>query len=73
MTTMAVPTTARINDLGALSTGTVVEARRNNQVYYRGCVEDTIPSLGIVWIRDDMAGHRALLDLTEYSIWHVSA
>lgn len=72
MTTMAAPTTARIHDLDALGTGTVVEARRNNHVYYRGCVEDTIPSLGVLWIRDDLAGHRALLDLTEYSIWHTA-
>jgi hypothetical protein len=72
MTIMAAPATARILDLGTLSSGTVVEARRNNQVYYRGCVEDTAPALGIVWIRDDLAGHRAMLDPTEYSIWHVS-
>lgn len=72
MTTMATPTTARIHDLSTLSPGTVVEARRNNQVYYCGRVEDIIPGLGIVWIRDDMAGHRALLDLTEYSIWHAA-
>lgn len=73
MTIMAAPTTARILDLGTLSSGTVVEARRNNQVHYRGCVEDAVPGLGIVWIRDDLAGHRAMLDLTEYSIWHVAA
>ena len=72
MTIMATPTTSRILDVGTLSSGTVVEARRNNQVHYRGSVEDSAPGLGIVWIRDDLAGHRAMLDLTEYSIWHVS-
>ncbi|MDN4610239.1 hypothetical protein [Arthrobacter burdickii] len=72
MTAVATPT-ARILDLGVLSAGTVVEARRKNEVHYRGCVEDTAPGLGIVWIRDDMAGHRAILHLDEYSIWQLSA
>ncbi|RJT83391.1 hypothetical protein D6T63_02845 [Arthrobacter cheniae] len=73
MTAIATPTTARILDLGALSAGTVVEARRKNEVHYRGCVEDAAPGLGVVWIRDDLAGHRALLHLDEYSIWRISA
>ncbi|MDQ0736240.1 hypothetical protein [Arthrobacter agilis] len=73
MTAIAAPGTARVLDLGALSTGTVVEARRKNEVHYRGCVEDTAPGLGVVWIRDDLAGHRALLHLDDYSIWHVAA
>jgi hypothetical protein len=72
MTAVATPT-ARILDLGALSAGTVVEARRKNEVHYRGCVEDTAPGLGVVWIRDDLAGHRAILHLDEYSIWQLSA
>ncbi|BBE24105.1 hypothetical protein MN0502_29880 [Arthrobacter sp. MN05-02] len=73
MTAIASPSTARVLDLGALRTGTVVEARRKNEVHYRGRVEDTAPGLGVVWIRDDMAGHRAILHLDEYSIWHVAA
>jgi hypothetical protein len=73
MTASALPTTARILDLGTLGAGTVVEARRKNEVHYRGCVEDAVPGLGVVWIRDDMAGHRAILHLDEYSIWQVSA
>jgi hypothetical protein len=72
MTATATPT-ARILDLGMLSAGTVVEARRKNEVHYRGCVEDTAPGLGVVWIRDDLAGHRAILHLDEYSIWQLSA
>ncbi|MFC3300516.1 hypothetical protein FJV46_08485 [Arthrobacter agilis] len=73
MTATALPTTARILDLTTVGTGTVVEARRKNEVHYRGCVEDAAPGLGVVWIRDDMAGHRAILHLDEYSIWQVGA
>ncbi|MUK00531.1 hypothetical protein GM708_00470 [Vibrio cholerae] len=72
MTATATPSTARVLDLGGLSRGTVVEARRKNEVHYRGCVEDTAPGLGVVWIRDDLAGHRAILHLDEYSIWHAA-
>ncbi|MBG6225514.1 hypothetical protein IWX63_002086 [Arthrobacter sp. CAN_A2] len=73
MTALATRTTARILDLCALAPGAIVEARRRNEVHYRGCVEDAAPSLGVVWIRDDLAGHRAILHLDEYSIWHVAA
>ncbi|WP_043442023.1 hypothetical protein [Arthrobacter sp. L77] len=73
MTAIATRTPARVLDLCALTPGTIVEARRRNEVHYRGCVEDTAPGPGVVWIRDDLAGHRAMLHLDEYSIWHVPA
>lgn len=73
MTTVATPATARILDLGTLTAGSVVEARRKGEVHYRGCVEDAVPGLGVVWIRDDLAGHRAILHLDDYSIWQVAA
>ncbi|WP_434994830.1 hypothetical protein [Arthrobacter sp. Ld5] len=72
MTAIATPA-ARILDLCALPPGTIVEARRRDEVHYRGSVEDAAPGLGVVWIRDDLAGHRAILHLDEYSIWHVAA
>lgn len=71
--TLLATTPERVLDLGSLSTGSLVEARRRNGVHYRGAVEDVAPALGIVWIRDDLAGHRALLDLDEYTIWYVKA
>ncbi|MHA7240317.1 hypothetical protein [Arthrobacter sp. TMS1-12-1] len=73
MTVIATRTTARVLDLGMLRTGTLLEARRRNEVHYRGYVEETAPGLGVVWIRDDTTGHRAILHLDEYSIWHVTA
>ncbi|WP_104167887.1 hypothetical protein [Arthrobacter sp. SX1312] len=72
MTAIATRTTVRILDLRALTPGTIVEARRRDEVHYRGRVEDTAPGLGVVWIRDDLAGHRAILHLDEYSIWRVA-
>ena len=58
MTATAAPTT-RILDLAHLRTGTLVEARRRDEVHYRGYVEDTAPGLGVAWIRDDLAGQPA--------------
>lgn len=73
MTAVTTPATARVLDLGGVAAGSIVEARRKGEVHYRGCVEDAAPSLGIIWIRDDMAGHRAILHLDEYSIWQIGA
>ena len=56
-----------------MTAGTVIEARRRGEVHYRGCVEDSAPGLGVVWVRDTLAGHRAILHLDDYSIWRVTA
>lgn len=61
----------RIRDLGALRRGDVVEAHLRNELHYRGRVEDTAPGIGVVWIRDDIDGRRALLHAEEYAIWQI--
>jgi hypothetical protein len=63
----------QITDVGELTPGDLVEARRNSELHYRGCVEDSAAALGVVWIRDDLAGHRALLHLDHYAVWQVPA
>ncbi|MBG6184137.1 hypothetical protein IWX65_002108 [Arthrobacter sp. CAN_A214] len=69
---LTISTSTRIDDLRALRRGDTVEARRKDEVHYRGRVEETAPGLGVVWIRDSTAGHRAILHLDEYSIWRVA-
>ncbi|WP_299166350.1 hypothetical protein [uncultured Arthrobacter sp.] len=59
----------RIRDLGTLNRGDEVEAHLRNAVHYRGRVEDTAPGIGVVWIRDDADGRRAILHAEEYAIW----
>lgn len=61
----------RIRDLGTLRRGDEVEAHLRNEVHYRGRVEDTAPGIGVVWIRDDADGHRAILHTDEYAIWRI--
>lgn len=61
----------RIRDLGTLRRGDVIEAHRRDEIHYRGRVEDTAPGLGVVWIRDESDGHRAILHTDEYAIWQI--
>jgi hypothetical protein len=61
----------RIRDLGTLRRGDIVEAHLRSEVHFRGRVEETAPGIGVVWIRDDSDGHRAILHADEYSIWQI--
>ena len=61
----------RIRDLGALRRGDAIEAHFRNEIHYRGRVEDTAPGIGVVWIRDDADGRRAILHADEYAIWQI--
>lgn len=63
----------RIRDLGILRRGDEVEAHLRNEVHYRGRVEDTAPGIGVVWIRDDADGRRAILHTDEYAIWRIGS
>ncbi|MEE1621606.1 hypothetical protein ACQ3I4_06495 [Zafaria sp. Z1313] len=51
----------RITDLRSLTLGDTVQASRFGSLHYRGRVEATAPALGVVWIRDDATGCRAML------------
>ena len=62
---------AQVHDVGVLSPGDLVEARRNHGVHYRGRVEVTAAGLGVAWIHDDLGGHRVLLHLGHYTLWRV--
>ncbi|GAB3550300.1 hypothetical protein GCM10027404_17270 [Arthrobacter tumbae] len=62
---------SRIRDVATLRRGDEVEAHLRNEVHYRGRVEDTAPGIGVVWIRDDADGRRAILHTDEYAIWRI--
>ncbi|WP_458115624.1 hypothetical protein [Arthrobacter sp. D2-10] len=61
----------RIRDLGTLRRGDTVEAHLRNELHYRGRVEETAPGIGVVWIRDDVDGRRAIIHAEEYAIWQI--
>ncbi|EMY34427.1 hypothetical protein D477_009610 [Arthrobacter crystallopoietes BAB-32] len=63
-------TPTRIRHLGALRRGDAIEARFHDDVQYRGRVDRTAPGVGLVWIREENGGRRAVSD-TDYSIWRL--
>lgn len=58
-----------IRDLRTLGPGDTVEALRHGDVHYRGRVEATAPDHGVVWVRDDSTGCRAMLHGNVYDVF----
>ncbi|MFF0988898.1 hypothetical protein [Kocuria nitroreducens] len=48
--------------------GDRVEFRRTGYPVGTGVVEDVAPQVHVVWVRDDTAGERIMLDLAECEI-----
>lgn len=48
-------------DWGKLRPGEQVEAHRGAMMLHRGVVEEAVPHLGVIWIRDISTGTRKLL------------
>lgn len=48
-------------DLSGLRPGETVEAHMDSVVLHRGTVEETMPHLGVVWIREAGTGARKML------------
>lgn len=48
-------------DWGLLLPGEQIEAHRGAMVLHRGAVEEAIPHLGVLWIRETSTGTRKLL------------
>ena len=60
---------SHVQDLRTLGPGDTVEARRFNDVHYRGRVEATAPAHGVVWVRDDATGCRVMLHGDVYRVF----
>lgn len=48
--------------------GCPVQAWRYDVLHYQGVVEETLLSLGVLWIREDGLGERKMIDLREYHL-----
>jgi hypothetical protein len=53
-------------DLGRLRPGDRLEAHRDGMVRHRGVVEETVPALGVVWIRERGTGARKMLATDDF-------
>src|SRR5687767_2654596 len=56
----------RIKGRDRLRAGDLVEAHRDGVVHHRGIVEETVPALGVVWIRERATGNRRMLDTDDF-------
>jgi hypothetical protein len=57
----------------ALRSGDRVEVRGNGHTHYSGYVEDTMPQLNIVWVRERRTGERRMLSTDECRIFRDEA
>lgn len=61
-------TPASIDDLTALPTGQRVEAWSDGVLRHHGIVEEKLPELDVLWIRESGTGERRMLDLVGYDV-----
>lgn len=54
--------------LAQLRPGQVVEAWRGDQLTHSGVVEEVMPELELLWIRESVLGARQLIELQEYEL-----
>ena len=70
--------TTRVRDLDQLHRGDEIEARLrvgpnyDDVVIRRGCVQETAPGIGVVWILDRQSGTRKAVNADECSLWRVA-
>lgn len=57
-----------IDDLTALHVGHRLEAWSDGVLHHVGIVEEKLPELGVVWIRETGTGQRKMLDVHGYDL-----
>ena len=68
----------RVRALEQLHRGDEIEARLrvgpnyDDVVIRRGCVQETAPGIGVVWILDRQSGTRKAVNTDECSLWRVA-
>ena len=53
-------------ELAAVQPGDRLEAWCQEMIHHQGIVEEMVPRLGVVWIREDGTGERKMLDTTDF-------
>ncbi|PWF82695.1 hypothetical protein CIK52_15635 [Kocuria rosea] len=67
MDTMA-DTVSSIDDLTTVHVGNRLEAWSNGVLHHLGIVEEKLPELGVLWIRESGTGQRKMLDVLSYDL-----
>ena len=55
-------------DLNGLRPGDRLEAFRDGYVHHRGVVEETVPDLGVVWVRATGTGERHMVTTADFEL-----
>lgn len=63
-----IETCASTLDLAFVEPGDRLEARRQGTTHYQGIVEQLVPRLGVVWIREAGTGERKMLDTADFDL-----
>lgn len=61
-------TAAFIDDLTTVHVGHRLEAWSGGILVHRGIVEEKLPELGVLWIRESGTGQRKMLDTLSYDL-----
>lgn len=62
-----------VDACAALKAGDRIEAWRGGSLLHRGTVTQTMPGMGLLWIREDSLYERKLLDMAELQIRRIWA
>ena len=57
-----------IADLTTVHVGNRLEAWSGGELHHLGLVEETLPELGVLWIRETGTGQRKMLDLIGHDL-----
>jgi hypothetical protein len=61
-------TASFLEDLTTVHLGNRLEAWTGGALRHLGTVEEKLPELGVLWIRETDTGQRKMLDLTGYDL-----
>ena len=61
-------TVSSIDDLTTVHVGDGLEAWSNGVLHHLGIVEEKLPELGVLWIRESGTGQRKMLDVLSYDL-----
>lgn len=61
-------TVSFIDDLTTVHVGNLLEAWSGGVLLHLGIVEEKLPELGVLWIRESGTGQRKMLDVISYDL-----
>lgn len=60
----------QVRDLAGIRRGEIVEVWHHGVLRHRGRVEESMPRLGVVWIRETGSGDRKMISVEDHSLYY---